>query len=135
MAEKEASILQLARGAIMERADYEIAKIIDNILDPNTRASAKRKLQLTIEFLPDDNRQTISVAAVAKSTLCPTNPVATALFVSGDNLGEVHAVEMVPNIPGQMDMSGMEQEPAPILKIVKNAWTDERSTQNAERSH
>ncbi|MFQ8836331.1 MAG: hypothetical protein ACLR8L_00225 [Oscillospiraceae bacterium] len=60
MAEKEASILQLARGAIMERADYEIAKIIDNILDPNTRASAKRKLQLTIEFLPDDNRQTIS---------------------------------------------------------------------------
>ena len=92
MAEKEASILQLARGAIMERADYEIAKIIDNILDPNTRASAKRKLQLTIEFLPDDNRQTISVAAVAKSTLCPTNPVATALFVSGDNLGEVHAV-------------------------------------------
>ena len=29
MAEKEASILQLARGAIMERADYEIAKIID----------------------------------------------------------------------------------------------------------
>ena len=105
----------------MERADYEIAKIIDNILDPNTRASAKRKLQLTIEFLPDDNRQTISVAAVAKSTLCPTNPVATALFVSGDNLGEVHAVEMVPNIPGQMDMSGMEQEPAPILKIVKNA--------------
>ena len=107
MAEKEASILQLARGAIMERADYEIAKIIDNILDPNTRASAKRKLQLTIEFLPDDNRQ--------------TNPVATALFVSGDNLGEVHAVEMVPNIPGQMDMSGMEQEPAPILKIVKNA--------------
>lgn len=121
MAEKEASILQLARGAIMERADYEIAKIIDNILDPNTRASAKRKLQLTIEFLPDDNRQTISVAAVAKSTLCPTNPVATALFVSGDNLGEVHAVEMVPNIPGQMDMSGMEQEPAPILKLVKNA--------------
>lgn len=34
MAEKEKSILQLARGAIMERADYEIVKIIDNILDP-----------------------------------------------------------------------------------------------------
>jgi hypothetical protein len=121
MAEREASILQLARGAIMERADYEIAKIIDNILDPNTRAAAKRKLSLQIEFIPDDNRQTISVSATAKSTLCPTNPVATALYVTGDDLGEVHAVELVPNIPGQLDVLGVEQEPAPMLKIVRNA--------------
>ena len=121
MAEKEASILQLARGAIMERADYEIAKIIDNILDPNTRASAKRKLQLTIEFLPDDNRQTISVAAVAKSTLCPHEPGSNRPVCLRRQSRRGSCRRMVPNIPGQMDMSGMEQEPAPILKIVKNA--------------
>ena len=33
------SILQMARGAIQERADYEITKILENILDPNTSAT------------------------------------------------------------------------------------------------
>lgn len=115
------SILQMARGAIEERMDYEMAKIIDNILDPNTKSTAKRKLQLTIEFAPDDSRQTISVMSTAKSTLCPTNPVATALFVTADDNGEAAVVEMVPSIPGQMDIYGHEQEPAPVLKMIKNA--------------
>lgn len=30
------SILQMARGAIQERADYEMSRLLDNILDPNT---------------------------------------------------------------------------------------------------
>lgn len=119
--DKRTSILQMARGAIEERVDYEMSKIIDNILDPNTEPTAKRKLNLTIEFKPDANRQVISVVTTAKSTLCPTNPVATSLFITGDEQGEVTAVEMVPNIPGQLDFTGDEQEPAPVLKIVKNA--------------
>ena len=119
--DKTTSILQMARGAIEERADYEMSRVIDNILDPNTEPTAKRKLNLTIEFKPDANRQVISVITTAKSTLCPTNPVSTSLFITGDEQGEVTAVEMVPNIPGQLDFTGGEQEPAPVLKIVKNA--------------
>lgn len=34
------SILQMGRGAFAERADYEMRKVIDNILDPNTKATA-----------------------------------------------------------------------------------------------
>jgi len=51
------SILQMARGAIMERADYEMSRLLANILDPNTSATAKRKLTLTLELKPDDDRQ------------------------------------------------------------------------------
>lgn len=119
--EKCKSILQMARGAIEERVDYEMSRVIDNILDPNTEPTAKRKLNLTIEFKPDANRQVISVITTAKSSLCPTNSVATSLFITGDEQGEVTAVEMVPNIPGQLDFTGGEQEPAPVLRIVKNA--------------
>lgn len=36
------SILQMARGAIQERADYEMSRLLDNILDPNTAATAQR---------------------------------------------------------------------------------------------
>ena len=121
MDDTRTSILQMARGAIMERIDYEMAKVVDNILDPNTEATAKRKVQLTIEFRPDSNRQTVSVACGVKSALCPTNPVATSLYITGNEFGEVTAVEMVPNVPGQLDMMGEEQEVAPVLNLVRNA--------------
>lgn len=119
--EQQTSILQMARGAIMERVDYEMAKIIDNILDPNTDPTGKRKLTLTLEFRPDSDRTLISVSTTAKSTLVPTNAVPTSLYITADDAGEVAAVEMVPNIPGQMDMLGGTQEPAAVLKLVKNA--------------
>ena len=80
------SIMSMARGAFEERVDYEMDKVIQNILDPNTKATAKRKITLTIELTQDDERRTIGVSVTAKSTLAATNPVATALYVtSGSN--------------------------------------------------
>lgn len=35
------SIVQMRGGAFLERADYEMAKIMNNIIDPNTKATAK----------------------------------------------------------------------------------------------
>lgn len=93
------SILQMARGAFQERVDYEMGRVVDNILDLNTKATAKRKITLTIELTPDDERQTISVAVQAKATLAPTNPVATALCITSDGNGEMGVAEMVPQIP------------------------------------
>lgn len=116
------SILEMARGGFMERVDYEMAKVIDNILDPNTKATGKRKLTVTIELVPDDTRTSIAVNFTAKSTLVATNPVLTNLYVVGDDrTGEVSAVEMVPQIPGQMGMDGGEQEPPASLKIIRTA--------------
>ena len=109
------SILQMARGAIQERADYEITKILDNILDPNTSATAARKLTLTLTLTPDDTRQNIAVGVVAKSTLAATNPVTTSLYVADQDT----IVEMVPQLPGQIDMDGVEEDAAPVLKLVK----------------
>lgn len=42
------SIMSMARGAFEERVDYEMDKVIQNILDPNTKATAKRKITLAI---------------------------------------------------------------------------------------
>lgn len=121
MEENRISILQMARGAFMERIDYEMAKVVDNILDPNTQATAKRKLSMTLELKPDANRQTVVVSCSVKSALCPSDSVGTSLFITGDGLGCVTAVEMVPNIPEQLDMMGDEEKAAPVLKIVRNA--------------
>lgn len=113
------SILDMARGAIKERVDYEMAKVIDNILDPNTSPTKKRSLQLTVELIPTNDRQQIGVSVVAKSKLEPTNPVATSLYLTGDAQGEITAVEMVPQIPGQVDMTGEQQEQPSVLRVIK----------------
>lgn len=111
------SILQMARGAIQERADYEMARVLANILDANTSATAKRKLTLTLELKPDDDRKTITVSCTAKTALAPTTPVVTSLYVSDAE----NVVEMVPQIPGQYRIDGETQEAPSSLKIIKLA--------------
>lgn len=114
------SLIQMARGAFIEIFDAEMSKVIDNILDPNTKATGKRQMNVTFTFVPDANRQTIGVSYQCKSKLEPINPAVTSLYITGDNsTGEVTAVEMIPNIPGQMDMYGGEQEAPAMLKLIK----------------
>lgn len=114
---QRASILQMAQGAFQERVDYEMQRCVDNILDVNTKATAKRKITLTIELTPDDDRRQIRVNVVAKATLAATNPVATSLCVTTDGNGEMVVAEMVPQLPGQMRMDGHEQEAPKILNL------------------
>lgn len=82
--------------------------------------TAKRKITLTIELTPDDERRTIGVQVTAKSTLAATNPVATALYVTSDGNGELVVAEMVPQVPGQMNMDGTQQEAPKLLKLVQH---------------
>ena len=114
---QEKSILEMGRGAIMERADYEMRAMIRNILDPNTSAKAARKLNITLTFKPGDDRQTIVVECVAKSTLASTNAITTMLYV----LDEDTVVEMAPQIPGQLAVDAGEQEAPPKLRLIHSA--------------
>lgn len=114
------SILEMARGGIQELVDYEMSRILDNILDANTKPTAKRKLTISLEFTPDDNRQMVAVASSVKSALATTNPVQTALYLSATDKGVV-ATEMTPQIPGQTGLFDAEQGSAPVLKVIKSA--------------
>lgn len=112
------SLMQMAKGAIQERVDYEVSRVVDNILDMNTEATKKRKVVLTIEMVPDEDRRVVKVAASAKSTLAPVTPVGTSLVITGDGNGEMILAEIVPQVPGQLSMDGKEQEVPKILKIA-----------------
>lgn len=119
MKREVASILDMAMGAIKERVDYEMGHIMDNILDPNTSPTKKRKMVLTLELIPDFGRQLIQVSCTAKSTLVPTNPIATSLYVGcAPDTGVTQVVEMVPQVPGQMALDGATQEDPKILKFA-----------------
>ena len=115
--EHKKSILEMARGAIMERVDYEMVKVIDNIMDANTKPTAKRKITLTIELQPDYDRENIVVNSTVKTALAPTNPVQTVLYAAGGDT----LIEMAPQIPGQVDVNGEVQEAPAQLKLLKFA--------------
>lgn len=112
------SLLQMAKGAIQERVDYEVSRVVDNILDMNTEAKVKRKVTLTITMTPDDDRQVVKIEASAKSTLAPVTPVGTSLVITADGNGEMILAEIMPQVPGQMSMDGKEQEAPKILRIA-----------------
>ena len=115
---KKESILTMAQGAIEEKVDYEVSRVIDNILDPNTKPDAKRKVTITLEFVPDAERRRIAISATAKSVLVPAAAAVTAVVVTTDGNGELVVAEMVPQIPGQISMTGEVQAPPKILKLV-----------------
>ena len=112
------SLLQMAKGAIQERVDYEVSRVVDNILDMNTEAKVKRKVVLTIVMVPDDDRQVVKIEASAKSTLAPVTPVGTSLVITADGNGEMMLAEIIPQVPGQISMTGEEQERPKILKLA-----------------
>lgn len=114
------SILEMSQGAILERVNYEMGKVIENILDPNTKPDAKRKLTLSLELTPSADRKTITVKTTAKSTLVATDAVTTGLFITSQpGTGEMVVAEMVPQIPGQMDFGGGVQTEPNILRFDK----------------
>ena len=81
------SFLEMNKGAILERFDYELGRVFDNIMDPNTPATKPRKLQITVEFKADSDRVQVNHSAVVKSTLQPTNPISGTMAVVETNTG------------------------------------------------
>jgi len=121
MNEQKKTFLELGRGAMLERFDYELERIVDNILDPNTPANKPRKITMTITLKPDAERSQIGYEVVVKSTPQPTNPIqgATAIIPGSD--GEMSLVELVPQIPGQFDLQGKEQRSPDVIQFKKHA--------------
>lgn len=119
MQTREVSILDLARGAILEQVDNESTKILTNILDPNTDAKKARKLTITVSFKSDDKREIISCEAQAKSTLAPVMPIATRIYVEQDSDGNPRAMELFKQDPNQMSLLDGE-EPTNVLKMNRS---------------
>lgn len=112
------SVLEMAMGAIAEMTDYEVNRIIANIMDPMTAPTDKRKLTLTLTFTPDESRSTIVMDVKARTAIAPLNGVRTMMGITKTRDGELIMAEMMPQVPGQIDMDG-DEAPAPALARMK----------------
>lgn len=111
-----ASIIEMARGAVVERVNLEMFRVLENIQDLNTEPTKERSITITVKLRPDNNRENVKVAYEVKSKLAPAAPIETSLY-AGISKGQMYAVENVPQIPGQQMLGGQEQETPKIVKL------------------
>lgn len=117
---KSDSLLEMARGAIIERVDHEAMKVYENIKDPNTDPGKTRKITVELKFTADDDRESVKMSISVKSALAPTEPLGTRLYmVEGEQSPMI--VEAARQMPGQIDMDGTEEEEPKILQLARKA--------------
>lgn len=116
------SILEMCNGAFMEFTDYSMAKIFDDIMDPNTQAKSTRALTITFKLTPNEQRSKVEIEFIPKLSFGKMLSLGTTLHVMTDrDTGEMCLVEATPQIPGQMVFDGAEQERPVQLKIIRTA--------------
>lgn len=82
---KHIDMEKFAGGAFTTQINRELEKVTENIQDPNTDATAKRRITVVIEFKPNEARNFVTTGVQAKSTLAPALGAVTALSM-GKNL-------------------------------------------------
>ncbi|MEB6147372.1 hypothetical protein [Enterococcus casseliflavus] len=108
MNEKEVRPLDLDlskidEGAVQEKFEHEMEKVIENILDRNTNPTKKRSITITIDVLPSKDRDMFVLATQTKSKLVPREETETkVLFGRNEDTGMLEAAELKSNARGQM---------------------------------
>lgn len=98
----EFNVSELQEGAVQERINAEVSRVMANILDMNTDFKKKRKLTIDVTFESDEHRKVVTTTTQVKSTLVPAVSVATTMLVDRDyKTGLVHAAELKSGTPGQ----------------------------------
>ena len=114
---KHINLEQFAGGKLSVQLNKALEKITENVQDPNTDAQKVRKINVSISFRPNDERNFVATTVETKLSLAPELGATTALSMGRDlRTGEVEAVEIFNQIPGQMnvdDVIDQEEDDTP----------------------
>lgn len=114
---KHINLEQFAGGKLSVQLNKALEKITENVQDPNTDAQKVRKINVSISFRPNDERNFVATTVETKLSLAPELGATTALSMGRDlRTGEVETVEIFNQIPGQMnvdDVIDQEEDETP----------------------
>ena len=74
------SLANLNHGAAIELFDFELQKVLDNIMDPNAKAEAIREITLKVKIKPNKDRSFGPVTIEPSCKLAGPAPVVTQAF-------------------------------------------------------
>lgn len=104
---QELNLANLGGGVAVEKFQDELHRVVENIQDPNTEATAKRRITLTVTFKPHKERGHGKVELSCESKLAPSLAYETQAFMGIDRrTGAVVACE---NNPRQMEMEFQQE--------------------------
>jgi hypothetical protein len=109
------NIGNICDGALVEAFEVELAKVIKNIMDPNTEAKAKRSITMTVDFHPKDDRVQINVESEVKTRLAGLVPANSRIFVAKDAEGVLYALDEDPRQMHIFTPQKPVEAPAPII--------------------
>lgn len=116
MARQIKQLDELMDGALTERFNMEMERVLGNVFDPNTNPKAKRQIQIVIDIAPNERRDAAEFRVDVKSKIAPPVAIAQTVFLHMDDSGNVTATEMTKEVPGQIDMEGNAQ---PLPRVVE----------------
>ena len=113
---KHFNLEEFAGGKLSVQLNKALEKVTENIQDPNTDAQKVRKINVSISLRPNDERNFVSTTVETKLSLAPELGATAALSMGRDlRTGEVEAIEIFNQIPGQMSVNDVidqeEEEP------------------------
>lgn len=114
--EKHVSLENLGEGAAAELFNLELARVLENIQDENTKPTTIRTVTLTLKIKPEEDRSFGQVAISAASKLAPINPHPSMFYFGRKANGKAVATE---HNPRQAGLFASKEEK--ILKIAKEA--------------
>lgn len=116
MARQIKQLDELMDGALTERFNREMDRVLKNVFDPNTDPKAKRQIQIIIEIKPNEAREMANFKVDIKTKTAPPVTISQTCFLYQDDDGNVTAAEVTREIPGQIGMNGQEQ---PLPRVVE----------------
>lgn len=105
----------IANGAMVELFEEELPKILANINDTNTKATAKRTMTLTIEFQPDADRIVTSPTIGITLALAKRQKVTNArMFIGKGEDGKLYALTADPRQMHIFTPAAPKEVPKPL---------------------
>jgi len=104
------TLSDLRDGAVEERFQLELEKVLANILDLNVTADKPRSITINVAFKPSVDRRSAAVSVTTSSKLVSLDSTPTQIFVARDK-GKPVASEYDPK---QLDLGFGEAQVAQI---------------------
>lgn len=106
------SITDLNEGSVDELFRREWPKILENVQDPTTEATARRKIVIEIAVVPSSNRSMCKIITQAKTTLAGIKAdeggVMLELTAGGGVVALAPDAEVQPELDNLIEMKGVK---------------------------
>ena len=108
---------ELANGALAEKFQQVLAKVVDNLRDVNTSYKTKRRITIQLDFIQDESREDVRCDVAVGCKLAQPRPMSTRLAIGRDlRTDELYVAEYGKQIKGQMSINDIVKTDEPEEK-------------------